>query len=191
MGRQNGPAYFPWPKGLESLVTVGEAIGDLMSAASWRGARRWTQQANHVAPTIVGGSDRHGGPDLGPTRAKREWRAMRVDPLGIADAPPSSDFPEDGCPRLTVRMAARLQGFPDSWTFQGRKTSAYRQVGNAFPPPVATALASALLQWIEIPVAGGELKQLSLLSRDTTLDWQLASSKTDRNALPNTSYHSG
>jgi DNA (cytosine-5)-methyltransferase 1 len=47
-------------------------------------------------------------------------------------------------PRLTVQMVARLQGFPDSWQFFGRKTTAYRQVGNAFPPPVARAVAQNL-----------------------------------------------
>ena len=47
-------------------------------------------------------------------------------------------------PRLTVRMVARLQGFPDDWEFVGGKTWAYRQVGNAFPPPVAEAVAKQL-----------------------------------------------
>jgi DNA (cytosine-5)-methyltransferase 1 len=46
--------------------------------------------------------------------------------------------------KLTVRMVARLQGFPDSWEFSGGKTAAYRQVGNAVPPPVARALAAAI-----------------------------------------------
>jgi DNA (cytosine-5)-methyltransferase 1 len=41
-------------------------------------------------------------------------------------------------------MAARIQGFPDSWTFSGKKTAAYRQIGNAFPPPVAHAVATAI-----------------------------------------------
>ena len=45
-----------------------------------------------------------------------------------------------GLPRLTVPMVARIQGFPDDWRFTGRKTAAYRQVGNAFPPPVARAV---------------------------------------------------
>ena len=35
-------------------------------------------------------------------------------------------------PYLTVRMAARIQGFDDSWRLFGSKTHAYRQVGNAF-----------------------------------------------------------
>jgi DNA (cytosine-5)-methyltransferase 1 len=43
-------------------------------------------------------------------------------------------------------MVARIQGFPDSWQFAGGKTAAYRQVGNAFPPPVAKAVGQQLLQ---------------------------------------------
>jgi len=41
-------------------------------------------------------------------------------------------------------MAARIQGFSDSWIFSGGKTAAYRQVGNAFPPPVAQAVGDAI-----------------------------------------------
>jgi DNA (cytosine-5)-methyltransferase 1 len=41
-------------------------------------------------------------------------------------------------------MVARLQRFPDTWQFAGRKTAAYRQVGNAFPPPVARAVGHAI-----------------------------------------------
>jgi DNA (cytosine-5)-methyltransferase 1 len=43
-------------------------------------------------------------------------------------------------------MAAALQGFPPNWKFHGRKTAAYRQIGNAFPPPVAEAVGSAIAQ---------------------------------------------
>ena len=62
--------------------------------------------------------------------------------MGIVDQAPDRDFV--GMPRLTVRMVARLQGFPDDWAFSGRKTPAYRQVGNAFPAPVAEAVACKL-----------------------------------------------
>jgi DNA (cytosine-5)-methyltransferase 1 len=41
-------------------------------------------------------------------------------------------------------MTARIQGFPDDWQFSGRKTAAYRQIGNAFPPPVAYAVGQAI-----------------------------------------------
>jgi DNA (cytosine-5)-methyltransferase 1 len=115
-----------------------------MSAGGWPGADGWRDRARGIAPTIVGGSKKHGGPDLGPTRARAAWRALGVDGLGIADTPPGPDFARDGLPKLTIRMVARLQGFRDDWTFSGRKTAAYRQVGNAFPPPVARALGSAI-----------------------------------------------
>jgi DNA (cytosine-5)-methyltransferase 1 len=131
--------YFQWPSENQMPPTVGDTLKDLMAASKWRGAVAWAKNANDIAPTIVGGSLKHGGPDLGPTRAKQAWASLGVDGKGIANAPPSKDFV--GMPKLTVRMVARLQGFPDDWHFSGGKTAAYRQVGNAFPPPVAAAVA--------------------------------------------------
>ena len=134
---------FAWPlPGFVTVPTVGEVLYDLVAANGWKGAAQWRDQANQIAPTIVGGSKKHGGPDLGPTRARAAWEALRVDGKGVWDSAPGPDFV--GMPRLTVRMVARLQGFPDSWQFVGRKTSAYRQVGNAFPPPVARAVAGQI-----------------------------------------------
>ena len=133
-----------WPEATGGAMTVGEAIGDLMAAGGWPGAKAWAKRANEIAPTIVGGSKKHGGPDLGPTRARQAWRLLGVDGIGLADAPPSCDFDPDALPRLTVRMVARLQGFPDNWVISGRKTAAHRQVGNAFPPPVAQAVGISI-----------------------------------------------
>lgn len=134
---------FDWPEpNKHPPKSVGETLHDLMASKGWTGAKAWADHAKGAAPTIVGGSKKHGGPDLGPTRAKRAWATLGVDGIGIADAAPEPDH--SGMPRLTVRMVARLQGFPDSWQFFGRKTASYRQVGNAFPPPVATAVAANL-----------------------------------------------
>ena len=134
---------FDWPDVLpHNPPSVGGCLKDLMGANGWQGAGRWAKQADDIAPTIVGGSKKHGGPDLGPTRARRAWAAMGVEGRSLAEEAPLPDF--CGMPRLTIRMVARLQGFPDSWQFYGRKTTAYRQVGNAFPPPVAKAVASNL-----------------------------------------------
>lgn len=141
--RKEYSEHFHWPEGCaDGLQTVGEVLYDLMKAGGWPGARAWRDQANEIAPTIVGGSHKHGGPDLGPTRARRAWAALGVDGLGIAGEPPGPQFV--GMPKLTVRMVARIQGFPDDWQFFGKKTAAYRQVGNAFPPPVAKAVGESL-----------------------------------------------
>lgn len=140
------PSYFDrfqWPEPDRiPRPTVGEALGDLMGAAGWPGAPFWAKRASEIAPTLVGGSLKHGGPDLGPTRARAAWASLGVEGRTLADAPPPPDF--TGMPRLTVRMAARIQGFPDEWQFAGGKTVAYRQVGNAFPPPVARALGRSI-----------------------------------------------
>ncbi|MEQ1697866.1 MAG: DNA cytosine methyltransferase [Hyphomicrobiaceae bacterium] len=139
--KQHAPE-FVWPEPKRKVPTVGQLLHDLMASRGWRGADAWRDGADTIAPTVVGGSKKHGGPDLGPTRAKKAWAELGVDGLGIANDPPAEDF--EGMPRLTVRMVARVQGFPDDWGLWGKKTAAYRQVGNAFPPPVAFAVASAI-----------------------------------------------
>lgn len=136
--------HFEWPNPLQAVPpTVGELLYDLMQANGWLGADRWREQANGIAPTLVGGSKKHGGADLGPTRAKRAWASLGVDGHGVWDEAPPRDFV--GAPRLTTRMAARIQGFPDEWIFVGRKTPVYRQIGNAFPPPVAAAVGRQII----------------------------------------------
>ena len=134
---------FEWPVPSRiNAPTVGETLGDLMAERGWLGAKAWAARADDIAPTLVGGSKKHGGPDLGPTRARQAWASLGVNGKTLADLAPDPDFV--GMPKLTVRMAARIQGFDDDWQFHGRKTAAYRQVGNAFPPPVAAAVAEQL-----------------------------------------------
>lgn len=139
---------FEWPMpGLLKRQTVGDVLHDLMQERGWKGADLWREQANGIGPTLVGGSKKHGGPDLGPTRSRKAWAELGVDGAGLANEAPDPDFV--GMPRLTVRMAARIQGFPDSWQFAGKKTASYRQVGNAFPPPVAQAVGVQISAAIE------------------------------------------
>jgi len=141
--RKEASSRFQWPTEIVKPASVGETLHDLMAARGWQHAGQWRERASRIAPTVVGGSKKHGGPDLGPTRARKAWAELHVDGLGIANEAPGTDFA--GMPRLTVRMVARLQGFHDQWGLWGGKTAQYRQVGNAFPPPVAAAVARAII----------------------------------------------
>lgn len=145
--------HFRWPESSTTPPTVGEALYDLMASQGWEYAAAWKHKANKIAPTLVGGSKKHGGPDLGPTRARRAWQALHVNGNLLGDVPPEKGFVGyknkpgyEYMPLLTVRMAARIQGFPDWWEFHGKKTPAYRQVGNAFPPPVAEAVGKQIIK---------------------------------------------
>lgn len=144
-----------WPEPQGTPPTVGERLVDLMGEEGWPGAAAWGARANSIGPTLVGGSRKHGGPDLGPTRARAEWARLGVNGKTIALDAPSSAEPDDHLPRLTLRMTARLQGFPDDWHFTGRKTAAYRQIGNAFPPPVAKALGLVIAHALDSGVSPG------------------------------------
>ncbi|MEH0521943.1 DNA (cytosine-5-)-methyltransferase [Streptomyces stelliscabiei] len=146
------------PEG-RALVTVGKALEDSMRARydavaddprAEQAFKKWYEKAiEGVAPTVVGGSKKHGGADLGPTRAKRAWADLGVCGLGVANElhemkDAERDLFASAGPKLTVTQAALIQGFDEDWKFSGRKTAAYRQVGNAFPPPVAKAVGEQI-----------------------------------------------
>lgn len=143
---QKGEFLYPEASSVPA-PTVGETLYDLMKVNGWVKAKQWAKTANSIAPTLVGGSKKHGGPDLGPTRAKKAWAELGVDGYGIANDAPAEDF--DGLPRLTSKMLARIQGFPDIWTFGKKKTCACRMIGNAFPPPVAKAVGIKIRECLQ------------------------------------------
>lgn len=141
--RNDIDAVFEYPQASATPApTVGQVLKDMMAANGWKDAAAWADKANKIAPTVVGGSKKHGGPDLGPVRARRAWAELGVDGLGVANEAPSPDFV--GMPKLTKEMLSRIQGFPPNWDFGKRKTLACRMIGNAFPPPVAKAVGEQI-----------------------------------------------
>ena len=139
---------FTYPaESTENTLTVGEVLKPLMGSNGWDGVELWAEKANKIAPTIVGGSKKHGGPDLGPVRARRAWAELGVDGLGVANEAPLPGF--NGMPKLTKEMIALIQGFPSYWSFGNKKTAACRMIGNAFPPPVAKAVGLQIRRCLE------------------------------------------
>ncbi|GLW98201.1 cytosine-specific methyltransferase [Microtetraspora sp. NBRC 16547] len=140
---------FCWPVPTPATQTVGQVLRDSMASRGWPEADKWAARADETAPTIVGGSEKRGGGDLGPDRAKSIWCRLGVNGSSIEDEVPGPEFVmrdgvgrkgREGLPKLTTPQVALLQGFPADWKFVGKKTARYRQVGNAFPPPVAAAV---------------------------------------------------
>ncbi|MFE9737996.1 DNA cytosine methyltransferase [Streptomyces sp. NPDC006477] len=178
---------FEWPAPRKERVTVAAALEASMKrrfvdAGRPEGFHKWLEDAGAggVAPTLVGGSKKHGGADLGPTRAKRAWAALGVNGMGVANDEHEVNLDRDlgslqtGLgPMLTVEQAAIIQGFPEKseWEFAGRKTARYRQVGNAFPPPVAEAVGRAIKEALERE--GAVLEQPQHEEPDGTT-WDLA-----------------
>ena len=78
------------------------------------------------------------------------WSRMVRDDISVTittrfDTPSSGRFTHPYLNRaITVREAARIQSFPDSFIFTGTKGSQMKQVGNAVPPRLANAIASVI-----------------------------------------------
>lgn len=83
------------------------------------------------------------------------WTRMRKDEISVTittrfDTPSSGKFTHPFLDRaITVREAARIQSFPDSFQFFGNKGSQMKQVGNAVPPLLAGAIAEVIMNDIE------------------------------------------
>ncbi|MBV7668944.1 DNA (cytosine-5-)-methyltransferase [Streptomyces halstedii] len=159
------------------VVSVGDALEETMAERFAQvddpradsAFKAWLESARKgVAPTLVGGSKKHGGADLGPTRAKKAWAALGVCGLGVANdvaemkrqGSHDRDLFAEAGPKLTVAQAAIIQGFPKSWKFEGRKTAAYRQVGNAFPPPVAQVVGEQIITALRAAREAGVVAQV-------------------------------
>ena len=83
------------------------------------------------------------------------WTRMRKDEISVTittrfDTPSSGKFTHPFLNRaITVREAARIQSFPDTFRFIGNKGSQMKQVGNAASPLLAAAIAEVIMKDIK------------------------------------------
>lgn len=115
----------------------------------------------------AGGTEGGGGPEPIANRRTREQLHVELAEAGLLDRPSTvvaaesriagaghhGNAPGDRqmtrAVRLTPDQCAALQGFPPGWTWEGTKTSQYRQIGNAVPPALAHVVGAAILDVLE------------------------------------------
>jgi DNA (cytosine-5)-methyltransferase 1 len=101
-----------------------------------------------LAPTLRSTltGPRHTTSILSSASAQRAWGKLGIWPNGVApDREAASAFPApNGDFRLSVPDCALLQGFPESWRFEGPTYMALGQIGNSVAPPLGYAAALAV-----------------------------------------------
>lgn len=158
---------FLWPDAMGSRLTVRDAIGDLPSPPSdgschpqvlnhYREGRMSATNIARIRAVPEGGSrldlpehlqlacHKSGHRHL-DTYGRLAWNKPAGTITARFDSFTRGRFGHPVEDRsVTLREGARLQGFPDHFLFLGNREDGARMIGNAVPPPLARAFASAL-----------------------------------------------
>jgi len=144
---------FQFPKPSSRVATLGEALKDVPESIGEKYSDKKVKMLRHVPP---GGSwvdmpvavqKEYMGKSFYSTGGRRGMgrRIAWDEPCLTLTCSPGQKMTERCHPEevrpFTVREYARIQSFPDSWKFVGSLSSQYRQVGNAVPVKLATAVA--------------------------------------------------
>lgn len=100
-------------------------------------------------------------PPYDPNKFPNKWWKLRADwPARTLMAHLGKDsyshihYDSEQARTISVREAARLQSFPDGFRFCGTMNPAFRQIGNAVPPLLAKAIASAMMKALQAAARG-------------------------------------
>lgn len=143
--REDIPSDFKFPASHHKLMTAKEAIDDLWGKEDHLNIPNHNQRslAKFKPPSRNGNQ---GNYKLKPDQPSYVIRAEHHMNIQAHYRTHNEKRPDDRSywRRLTVREAARLQTFPDTFHFIGVKTHTYRQIGNAVPPILGWYIARAL-----------------------------------------------
>lgn len=132
---------FSYPTMERLKVTVGEAIGDLMTQFDETSKFLSPKQDAYIA-AYEAKSGCSKPRDLYPEMPARTLTCRNL--AGATSDMHRVKLPDGRRRRITQREAARLQSFPDWFEFCGNETRQFTQIGNAVPPLLAYKLALAL-----------------------------------------------
>lgn len=110
----------------------------------------------HTIPATAGGNRTH-IVDTSGVLLKYHFELQNGGPIRTGQV--------EGVRRLTAKESAKIQTFPDHYIFQGKKSSQYRQIGNAVPPLLAKHVGLAIKQSLEknrVPSIGSAPDTFSL-----------------------------
>ena len=123
-----GRGKLSWPEQQATIITAHQAINDLESM-------EWESMNGHIWSK----AKKTNGQGQKPIKSDQPSVTIRAEHHGNIEYHYSLQR------RLSVREAARLQSFPDSYEFISNSTESYRQVGNAVPPVMAWHIAKMVL----------------------------------------------
>jgi DNA (cytosine-5)-methyltransferase 1 len=128
---------------LQPWLTVRDAISDLPRIAV---GERSTKVSNHFSnPGARSYAGHTGSPCDEPAKA------LKAGDHGVPGGENMLRMDDDSVRYFSVRECARLQTFPDEWTFEGSWTESMRQLGNAVPVRLAEQVARPLVATIQQP----------------------------------------
>lgn len=136
--------HFPSEK--EYVVSAGEAIGDISDTPS-ECPRYLTESMDRYIASYEEKSHCKTPRDL---HLHKPARTLTCRNLAGATSDMQRVKLEDGRRRrLTTREAARLQSFPDWFSFSGSVDSIFKQIGNAVPPFLAYSIAKSFVEYLD------------------------------------------